>query len=171
MIHLIEGGWFLFNQLTEADLNIEELLTSNYIFEEDLVKIIRDGVSRPARNFSDVLCREKTILKIEGYEKLSPFLFSVCRDISLVTGHEGPVTCHMFKSQSGAISFSLHEDPDDVIIYMVKGNKTFNTSTGSILVKEKQTLLIPRGDLHQGVNTEDTIMLSFGLEQFLIRKI
>lgn len=158
--------------VTENDLDLEALLQSPYTYEEGLVKIIEDGELSQAFSFTDVLEKEGfAVIKIEGLEKLNVKLFMTCNEIAKAFGHQGPVTCHLFKSPVGGISFPMHTDPDDVLIFMVKGNKIFKHDHGTVLLKEGEVLSIPRNNNHQAENIEDTIMLSFGLERFISEKL
>lgn len=157
--------------VNELDLDLTHLLDSPYSYEEGLIKIVEDGQIRPAYSIVDVLENEQAIIKVEGLEKLNLKLFTTCRELSAVFGHAGPVTCHLFKSPKGSNSFPMHTDPDDVVIYMVKGRKHFEHDHGTIHLAEGEVLHIPRMERHRAVNVEDTLMLSFGLECFIREKL
>lgn len=159
------------NTVSEDDLDIDGLLAGPYMYEEGFVKHIVGGIVRQANSLADVIEYADKVLKIEGIEKLSPFLFSTCQQVAEFFQHKGPVTCHLFRSPYGSISFPLHTDPDDVVIYMVKGNKVFKTDSDDVLVNEGEWLHIPKGSMHRGWNIEDSIMLSFGLELFIVEKL
>lgn len=158
--------------VNEKDLDLEALLQSPYSYEEGLIKLVEHGEIADVYGYTDILAKEgQAIVKVEGLEKLNVKLFESCRELGTVFGHSGPITCHLFRSPMGAESFSMHTDPDDVVIYMVKGQKVFEHDHGTVLVKEGEALSIPRGERHRAINIEDTLMLSFGLERFIVEKL
>jgi hypothetical protein len=173
MMTLVDSRNCIFGQLTEEDLMIDEVLSSDYIYEEGLVKLIVNGKSKQACDVSDVVKHCTDVIKIEGYEKLSAKLLSACQEIAKRFNHKGPVTCHLFKSTAESISFPMHKDPDHVLLFMVKGSKRFEFGESKLtaLVSENEALYIHANTAHRAINTEDSIMLSFGLEKFIIEKL
>ena len=178
-LNFINGGLMLskitdfkFQGITESLLDIDRFLTSPHPYEQLLVKFIDNdksyGINSPIEYLEH--CDSKPI-KIEGIERLNRTMFKECGRLAGHYGHNGYVSCHLFLSPKDSISFNMHTDPDDVIIHMVKGSKVFESPTTTILLREGDSLYIPRDSHHRAINTDDSIMLSFGLEQFLEKKL
>lgn len=161
----------LFQYITESTLRVDDILSSPYPFEQQLVKILNKGIVIDALSASDVLEHSDKVIKIEGMEKLCPILFQACKDLAEVMEHDGPVTCHLFLSPAGGKSFPTHTDPDDVFLYMVSGMKHMAVNDSVKLLTAGDTLLIPRNTPHRAHNLNDSKMLSFGLERFIVEKL
>lgn len=170
MIRLIND--FQFKDIDESLLDIDRFLTSPHPYEQLLVKYINNdksfGIMSPLEYLDH--SRDKPI-KVEGYERLNPTMFQECSRLARHFNHCGYVSCHLFLSPKDSVSFNMHTDPDDVVIYIVKGSKLFETPTKTHLLREGDVLYIPRGRHHRAINVDDSIMLSFGLEQFLEKKL
>jgi len=54
---------------------------------------------------------------------------------------------------------------------MVKGTKTFVTPENIIDLKPGEALFIPANTEHKALNSEDSLMISFGLEKFIVDKL
>lgn len=170
----------------EKDLKIDDVLSSAYPYEQGLVKIIlgEEG-SLTANHYGQVLSYPKHAVKIEGYERLSQKLWYQCRDIAKYYSHRGPVSAHLFLSPKGSHSFPLHTDPDDVVLLMLKGRKVFEVEGERIELVDTRVdsvragsvgapiraLYIAAGTPHRAINTEDSIMLSIGLEGYMVKKL
>lgn len=163
---------FIVSDLTEESLMIDNVLFSPYPYAQEMVKVISiDQKVITVDNVNGVLSAPELVLKIEDYEKLNPTIFNACKKLATHLGHCGPVTCHLFKSPKGGVSFPKHTDPDDVVIHVVSGSKTFYTECGDVTVNAGEWLFISRGLQHQAINNKDSIMLSFGLELFIVDKL
>lgn len=169
MLKLLED--FQFNAITEESLLVDDVLALPLAYEQGLVKYIHSAVSWPANTPWDAVKHSKKAFKIEGYEKLNLNLFDECRYLAEHFKHHGPVTCHLFRSPKASESFPTHTDPDDVVLYMVSGSKVIEGSQGEVLLEAGDILYIPAGTPHRAINTADSIMLSFGLERFLVEKL
>lgn len=169
MVHRITD--FDFSRIREEDLKIDELLASHYPYEHGLVTYIEHARSMPAFSLNDVLKNEENPIKIEGYERFSRLLFDSCSKLAIRFNHFGYVSAHLFLSPKGALSFPMHTDLDDVVIYMVEGKKEFVTDNETFVMEAGQSLYIPRGASHMAVNVEESIMISFGLELFIEQKL
>ena len=161
----------LLGSITESTLRVDDILSSPYPYEQQLVKILTGDIVIDAMGPSDVLEHSDKVIKIEGYEKLCPTLFQACKDVAEIMEHEGPVTCHLFISPAGAKSFPLHTDPDDVYLYMVEGDKTMQVGDKVHKLTKWDQLIIPRNTQHQAVNFKASKMLSFGLERYIVEKL
>lgn len=153
------------------DLMVEAVVTSIYAYEQQMVKLVDGDFTQDAFSVVDYLAHEGKVVKFEQYEKLSPLLHRVAMTIASRLGHFGPVSCHLFKSPKEARSFSLHTDPDTVVLYMVEGRKIIESPTASFTLNAGDYLIIPAGVKHRADNIEDSLMLSFGLEHFIAEKL
>lgn len=162
---------FTFDGITEASLKLDDVLASPLLYEQGLVKFVANRQSQDCFSPWMYVENSESVFKIEGYEKFDPVLFEECRYLAAHFKHNGPVTCHLFKSPQGAMSFPAHSDPDDVVLFMVKGQKDFEHEHGVLTLHEGEILHIPAGTIHRAINTNDSIMLSFGLERFLVEKL
>jgi mannose-6-phosphate isomerase-like protein (cupin superfamily) len=169
MLKLIND--FTFDGITEASLKLDDVLASPFFYEQGLVKYVLLGQSHDAYNPWDYIQNSASVFKIEGFERFSLKMFDECRYLAEHYKHHGAITCHVFKSPKGAKSFPEHTDPDDVVLYMVSGQKEFVHDGGVLTLHEGEILLIPAGTRHRAVNTEASVMLSFGLERFLVEKL
>lgn len=159
-------------RLTEDQVQPYRVLDSLYAYEEGMVKIILGELgSIAAFSASDVASHSHCPIKIEHYEKFSPELYRCCEVLKEYFRHRGPVTAHLFLSPAGSISFPMHTDPDDVLALVVKGTKKFKTEQGDFEVGSGEALFIPSGTPHMAVNDQTSIMLSFGLEKFIVDKL
>lgn len=163
---------FQFRGIDEATLMIDQFFSSSHPYEQQLVKYIENDKSYVAFGPMDYLEHGETKpIKVEGYERLNFTMFQECRRLAAHFSHDGPVSCHLFLSPKDSKSFIMHTDPDDVIIHVVQGRKVFESPAGQIELSAGDSLLIPRGTYHRAINVDSSIMLSFGLEQFLEKKL
>jgi Uncharacterized protein, possibly involved in glyoxylate utilization len=161
----------LFGCITESTLQVDDILSSPYPYEQQLVKILTGDIVIDAMSVSDVLEHSDKVIKIEGIEKLNRSLYQACKDLAEVMEHDGPITCHLFLSPAGGKSFPWHDDPDDVYLYMVEGAKTMAVGNEVHKLTKWDHLFIPRGTQHRAVNYHASKMLSFGLERFIAEKL
>jgi len=158
--------------LCEADLHMDAVLSSHYPYEQGQVWVIHpSGLSTQALNAMDVIKCEDCTIKVEGYEKLSRRLFDAVQSVAQNLNHNGPVTCHLFRSPKGAASFPAHTDPDDVVLYIVSGTKTIELEDRVATLGAGEVLYLPRGTIHRAVNHDASLMLSIGLELFTVEKL
>lgn len=157
--------------VTVEDLQVDRVLQSQYTYDQNLVKLIIGQKVKDAVNFQDVQFNPNVPVKIEGYEKLSPKLFQSLQELASARGHKGPVTCHLFISPGGSLSFPMHTDPDDVIVTVLEGSKEFIVACETVLVEAGEFLFIPRETPHMACNVEDSLMLSIGFELFMEDKL
>ena len=169
MLRLLKD--FTFDGITEASLKLDEVFASPLFYQQGLIKYVLLGQSYDAYNPMDYVGDLENVFKIEGFERFNLKMFEECRYLAEHFKHHGSVTCHVFKSPKGATSFPAHTDPDDVVLYMVRGQKDIHHDSGVLTLHEGEILLIPAGSTHRAVNTHESVMLSFGLERFLVEKL
>jgi len=163
---------FDFSAITLERLNIDKIMMSPHVYEYGLVKAIEHGGIHPVYGPMEYLDESRrNPVKVEGAERFNEVLFNTSIRLGRHFGHFGPVSCHLFLSCLESKSFQLHTDTEDVIIYMVSGQKVFEGVAGSQLVREGESIFIPRGVEHRAVNISDSVMLSFGLERYLEDKL
>lgn len=157
--------------ITAKDLMVEAVVTSMYAYEQQMVKLVDGDHTQDAYSVVDYLAHEGKVVKFEQYEKLNRRIFMTGNKIAERLEHFGPITCHLFKSPKEARSFSLHTDPDTVVLFMVEGRKIIESPTVSFTLNAGDYLIIPAGVKHRADNIEDSLMLSFGLEFFIAEKL
>ena len=158
--------------LTVESLMVDQVIESPYAYEEGLVKYIDSNKSYVLIGPTHYLDKCDTHpIKIEGYDRLNFKMYQECRRLADWFGHKGHVSCHLFLSPKGSRSFDTHTDPDDVVILMIRGSKVFELPQETFELTEGSLLYIPKGTPHRAVNTNESTMLSFGLEQFLEKKL
>ncbi|MNO14045.1 Cupin domain protein [compost metagenome] len=162
---------FNFEGISEDLLNVDLLLSSPHLYGQGLVKYIRHGQSFDLYSQAGYLENMDCPVKVEGMERLNPTLFQNCQRLAQHFGHVGPVSAHLFVSPQDGVSFPMHTDLDDVVIYMVSGRKVFEFPNGQVELVAGDSIHIPRGQLHRAINVDSSVMLSFGLELFLEAKL
>ncbi|QTH80267.1 hypothetical protein PA10_00067 [Pseudomonas phage pPa_SNUABM_DT01] len=168
---MFERLGFQFEGITPELLDVDLLLSSPHLYEQCLVKYIKNAQSFDLYSQSDFLENSDCPVKIEGIERLNATMFQNCARLAAHFGHVGPVSAHLFISPKGGVSFPMHTDLDDVVIYMVEGRKVFKFPDGEIELTAGDSIHIPRGELHQAINVDSSLMISFGLELFLEAKL
>ncbi|MCY1272367.1 hypothetical protein D9M68_17600 [compost metagenome] len=170
MLTTLQG--FDFTGISVETLKLDEILASPHLYELGLTKFVEFGGIQSLYSPGDYLEHSvDKVIKVEGIERLNKVLFDTSRKLAEYFRHTGPVTCHLFLSPEGSLSFPMHTDTDDVVIYMVKGRKVFEGEHGNLDVMTGESIFIPRGVKHRAVNTNESVMLSFGLERYLEDKL
>lgn len=154
------------------DEQFEKFIQSDLVYEQKIISII-DDLGRQI--FLDDLAQlhsnyGKTI-KLECMEKYNKEIYDYCFYLKKLYNHYGPVTCHLFKAFKNSKSFDMHQDPDDVFIHCISGKKTLEFDMGQkITLLPGESFFIPTGRKHRALNIDESMILSFGLEKFLIEK-
>jgi mannose-6-phosphate isomerase-like protein (cupin superfamily) len=158
--------------IVKEDLHIDQILFSPYSYQQEFIKIIMSpDICINALNIIEVMGHVGKTIKIEAMERLSKPLHQLCHYVANKLNHDGPVTCHLFLAYSGSESFPEHADPDNVLIYVVDGEKTMKLGNELITIMPGQALFIPYNTMHQAINNKDSIILSFGLERYTLEKL
>lgn len=153
-------------------LKLDEVLSSNYCFEQRLVfAVLADQTTVQVKSPKELESYPGATVKIEGMESLSREMFYACRRLGDSFHHEGPVTAHLFVGQAQSPSFPLHVDPDDIILQVLLGEKDLIVGDDVITIHPGEALFMPRNTPHQALNTKGSIMLSFGLENYTADKL
>lgn len=147
-------------------------IEQNLVYEEQLISIIDDqGKQIFLDNLGQLHSNYGKTIKVEGMEKYNSKIFKKCKFLAKKYSHIGPVTCHAFRSFDNSISFPMHTDPDDVYLHVVWGQKKIQFDNFEVQLKKGDRFLIPANTPHKAVNEKPSLMLSFGLEKFLVDKL
>ena len=146
----------------------ETFIENDIVYEQHLLYYIDDlGRENLINNVGHLHSVYDKCIKIEGLEKYNKNIFEHCKSFL----HYGPVTCHGFRSFKNSKSFPKHTDPDDVYIKVIHGDVSIVLKDIEYNLKNGDTLYIPSNTEHKAINKEESLILSFGLEKFLIDKI
>lgn len=152
---------------------IDYCLASEFSIASELIRVVtetdRDECVTLER--SHLLTLSKVTIKIERFEDYSPEAFELCHYFANLYGHKGPVTAHVFNSVRHAYTFSEHTDPDDVVIYGVRGTKTMVVDGVPVTIGPGQHIFIKANTPHMATNEHDSTMVSIGLEKWLKDKL
>jgi mannose-6-phosphate isomerase-like protein (cupin superfamily) len=156
-------------------ITIEEFnffITQTLPYEEKIINVIDDcGRQITLDNFCQLKKYENKTIKIEGMEKFSKEIWDTCNHYASKYKHYGPVTCHVFRSFKDSISFPIHTDPCDILLYVIYGEKNIIIDGEETVIKSKESFYIPKNTPHYALNKKESIMLSFGLEDFFVNRI
>lgn len=157
--------------LGSISIDVDTLMMGPYVYEQGWVNVISAGQTHTVHSISDYVKLQGKPVKVEAMERYSKVLWDVCTSLGKHYNHSGPVSCHLFISPEGSVSFPMHTDLEDVIIYMVSGSKCFEFSSGQMTLDAGDSIYIPKGVAHRAINVKDSLMLSFGLESFTESKL
>jgi len=151
----------------------EKFIFSNFPYEQRIISIIDEfGRQIFLDNLGHLYSNYGKTVKLESMEKFNFSIYNYCNYLKKMYNHNGPVTCHLFKSYQNSKSFDLHSDPDDVFLYVVSGQKdVIFDNEQSITLKSGESFFIPSGKKHKAINRQESLMLSFGLEKFFMDKL
>ena len=151
--------------------DVVKILYNKLYYEQRLISIIDDSARQIIINNPIELQQyNNSTIKIEGMERYSNSMWNACNLLSKKYAHFGPITCHVFIAKENSISFPLHTDPDDVIIHCLAGTKKLEINGKKVILNPKQEVYIKANTPHKAINETSSIILSFGLEKFLIDK-
>jgi mannose-6-phosphate isomerase-like protein (cupin superfamily) len=152
--------------------DVIEFIHNPLPYEQKLVSIINiKGEQIPLDSFNELYGAENKTIKIEGMERYSSIVYNQCQHYKDIYSHNGPATCHAFIAQEGSPSFGMHTDPDDVVIHCCEGRKSMIIDGQYIIIEQGNHVFIPANTPHQALNDYFSLMLSFGLEKYLIDKL
>ena len=148
-----------------------QFLHTKLPYQQNLVYSINDKGLQVPLSSSNEIYQPNITIKIEGIDKYSENIFNMCKEYANQYNHIGPVTCHAFLANADAPSFDMHTDPDDVILLCCEGTKTYIINGDTIILNKDDHIFIPNGTPHKAINTNTSLILSFGLEKYLKDKI
>lgn len=151
--------------------DVVKIIYNKFYYEQKLISVIDEKSKQIlVKDHIELHHYSNNTIKIEGMEKYSDTFWKKCQQFAKKYSHTGPVTCHVFISKEGSLSFPLHFDPDDVIIYCCNGVKNLVVDNKEIELKAGDQIYIPAKTPHQAINKFSSITLSFGLEKFFVEK-
>lgn len=150
----------------------ENFIQHDLVYEQKLISVLDDlgrqiyieGLGQLHSNYG------KTV-KVECMEKYNSQIYDTCCELQYVYKHDGPVTCHAFRAYENSASFGTHTDPDDVYIHVVWGEKTLQIIDEVNTFTSGESVFIPSNTPHKAINKKESLILSFGLEKFLVNKL
>lgn len=161
----------------KADKYLHLCLSSIYAKEQQVVFVIDqpDLVNKVDGHYSgdkfELLFNSKATVKLEGFESFDESIWLWCKKMVDSYNHSGPFAAHVFIAPKDGLTFTEHVDPDDVLICTVSGSKTMMVSGVAHVVNEGDVLLIPANTPHYAVNDEASIMISVGMEKWMVDKL
>jgi len=155
----------------KANQYFDLCVSSDYAREQRLVHVIADPNVIQAFENSTSLMGQQTTIKLEGFETFDRDVWDWCRLQANAYKHHGRVSAHVFMAPAGGYTFKPHTDPDDVLIYVVEGEKGMVVETTVYDLKAGDSLFIPANTPHYAVNNKASIMVSLGLEKWMVDKL
>lgn len=150
----------------------DNFIENNLVYEENLISIINyQGQQIFLDNLGQFHSNYGQTIKVEGMEKYNNSIFNECKRLSKLYNHEGPITCHAFRAFGNSKSFPKHSDPDNVHLLVSEGQFELNVNDSVYTLKKGDVFFIPSGESHFGIHTHSCLILSFGLEKFLVDKL
>jgi len=152
--------------------DLDEIIFHPISYEQRMVSII-DNIGRQIflHSVGELFQYPSHTIKVEGLEKYSKEIEKFICLLKEDYQHNGPVTCHAFKSFKNSGSFGVHTDPDNVFLLVVDGTKHMTYNNVTYELTKDQSLFIPANSPHCAINNEDSLMLSFGLESYFCEKL
>lgn len=150
----------------------ESFIQNDIVYQQNLISIIDDlGKQIYLSNLGQLHSNYGKTIKLEGMEKYNEKIYSECLKLAKEYLHYGPVTCHIFRAFPDSKSFGPHRDLDDVLICVSEGQKTIYVDGVKKILNMGDRIFIKRDTLHEVINEKDSLILSFGLERFLVDKV
>jgi mannose-6-phosphate isomerase-like protein (cupin superfamily) len=144
----------------------------NLAYEQKLISILDDlGRQIYLDNLGQLHSNYGKTIKVEGMEKYNLSIYRRSLELSEIFNHDGPVTCHAFRSFPNSKSFPRHSDPDDVYLQILFGEFTLNFDDVSIHLKQEDRHYIKANRPHWATHNDSCLFLSFGIEKFLVDKL
>ena len=154
-----------------------ELLKSDvYVVENEGGTFIKDyavGHLNPEATWVEKMSeineafRKRYVVKIQGVEHWDRAMVQTCN--ALEEKVNGTVDAHLYLAPSNGGSFGLHTDPNDVFVHVLHGRKQFELPEHNLTVdlEPGDWLYIPKNAQHKGFSLTNSIMLSFGVRDYL----
>jgi len=146
----------------------DKIIENELVYQQDLLYYIdSEGKDYLIKDIGKLHSVYNHCIKLQGLEKYNEKIFNYCKSFA----HDGPVTCHAFRSYKNSKSFPEHTDPDNLFIQVIHGSLNLILDGKSIKLNMGETISIPANTKHQAINDDESLILSFGLEKFLIDKM
>lgn len=146
----------------------EAFIRQEFVYKQNLISVIQNGGHQQVHRYQELAQRYTGCsIKLEGMERYSRELAIKCAGLKIYYDHTGPVTCHAYRAYPGSESFPSHSDPMPVFLEVVEGVKHMIIDGEWYELHAGDHKFIPAGTPHEAVNQDDSLMLSFGLEDYL----
>lgn len=147
----------------------EAFIGREFVYQHNLISVVQNGQHHLVFSRSDLkkLYNGCTI-KLEGLERYSKELAIKCAALKVYYDHLGPVTCHAYRAWPGSESFGLHTDPMPVFLEVIEGTKNMVINDQWHTLEAGDTIYIPANTPHEAINQDESLMLSFGLESYMV---
>lgn len=111
--------------------------------------------------------RNRYVIKVQGMERWNQEFSELCSLLEKKVG--GWVDAHLYLAPSQGGSFGVHTDPQDVFVYVLRGHKRFDLPDHNLTVELKagDWLYIPKDAKHKGESITNSVMVSFGVKNYL----
>jgi mannose-6-phosphate isomerase-like protein (cupin superfamily) len=132
-------------------------------YEQGLIKVIghpdykhSDCIVKDFFTFSQWIEQHKSypVIKVEGLET-DPDISSCFDKINFKN-------IHLFVNQKFGYSFNWHKDDVNVLLHVIKGQKTVYIRNKKVILHPGQHVIIPKGHLHRASSIQNTWALSVG---------
>jgi mannose-6-phosphate isomerase-like protein (cupin superfamily) len=158
--------------ISKKDLRLDDVLFTPFFYEQELIKaIVSTDKCVTVRTIVETAGYVDGTIVIDGVEKFSQTLFKLCKVIASGLNHDGPVACQIFLARENSIGFPVCTNSDDVLLYVVEGEKTIRLEKETITLQTGEALFLSRGVVYQAINTKASIMMSFSFEQYSFDKL
>jgi mannose-6-phosphate isomerase-like protein (cupin superfamily) len=179
----VEKGIWPLEPITRQDLHLDQVFYEPYFYEQFLVmriwerlhdgEILQSSVNSHGewRALGDYVPPQT--FKIEGMERINKKVWKILNEIVNGKNPEdlSPVSCHVFMAEQGSPSFPDHTDPDDVMIYVIEGQKKIIAEGVEYILNPGEYIWLPHGTVHRAVNDKESVMLSIGFDRYHMEKI
>lgn len=146
----------------------EAYISREFVYQHNLLSVIHNGQHYLVHDHKTLIHKyQGCSIKLEGMERYSKEQAIKCAGLKIYYDHTGPVTCHAYRAYPGSASFGSHSDPMPVFLEVVEGVKHMIVGGEWHELAQGHTLYIPAGTPHEAVNQDDSLMLSYGFEDYL----
>lgn len=147
----------------------EAFIGREFVYQHGLISVVQNGGHHTVFSRTDLVKRYNgCTIKLEGLERYSKELAIKCAALKIYYSHPGPVTCHAYRAFPGSESFGLHTDPMPVFLEVIEGTKNMIVNGEWHTLETGDTLFVPANTPHEAINQDESLMLSFGLESYMV---
>lgn len=155
----------------KANQYFDLCMMSEYAREQHFVHVISSpNVVEEYRNSTSLMGRFTTI-KLEHFETFDAEVWSWCKQTAKKFRPTDVFSAHVFIAPAGGYTFNQHTDPDDVVVCVVQGEKTMVVEGIEYSLVAGDQLYIPANTPHQAINHGASVMISLGLEKWMVDKL
>lgn len=147
----------------------EAFIGREFVYRHNLISVIQNGGHFLVHNHAELSkLYNGCSIKLEGLERYSRELAVKCAGLKIMYDHAGPMTCHAYRAYPGSESFGLHSDPMPVFLEVIEGTKNMIVDNEWHTLQAGDTLYISANVPHEAINQDDSLILSFGFESYMI---